>query len=848
MFIPISLTVNRTRMKALAREHVVEENGGLVISWGATGAKGNRQRAYVVRLSADEKEVYNSGWIETDSQECHIPAGICPKGVKIDFAVKIRDDRFEESAWACDWFMLGDVEWTAKWISADDAMGQRTLYFRRDFSVSKPVRRAVLYACGIGYHKVYLNGIRVDDVYLDPANTDYSTQCQYVVWPDVGKLLTSGENCIGVMVGGGWRDNYGPYLKNPQDYAFFGKRQLRLMMKIEYEDGDTAELASDESWSVGSGASVRCHLFDGEDYDANETRTGWNLPGCTKGFAPVALAPETTGCMRLMCIPPIKEMGLYPAKTISEPAKGVYIIDFGQNIAGVCRMKLKNLSRGQRIRITHAEELDEDGRLYTACLRGAKATDTYTASGDERDLSVWQPDFTYHGFRYACVEGYDPDISDIEAVLLHTDMESPSFFVSGSAQLNALQQMVVMTERDNMHSILTDCPQRDERMGWMNDATVRFEETPYNFECASMFRKIVRDLKSLQRPDGAIACTAPYVYGAYPADPVCSSYLVAAWQAYLHYGDVETMREGYDGFVMWEKCLLSHSDDYIVNYSYYGDWAGPEYACDQEGVSAKSIVTPGVFMSTGYSYFNCMLLSKMARILEKEEDCLYYADTAEKIKAAMLLKWYDGGNAVMATGSMACQAFSLWLGIIPTADREKAAKKLRNDLVNADYAFTTGNLCTRYMMEVLSEYGYSDEAYHLATSDEYPSWGYMRQNEATTVWERFELKKDPGMNSHNHPMFGAVGAYLYSHIAGVRPTEPAYSRFSVKPYMPKRLLSAQASLDTPKGRINVRWTKRYAGAHLYVDVPFGSVCDVEFMGIARTLESGTHAISVPLDQ
>ena len=240
-----------------------------------------------------------------------------------------------------------------------------------------------------------------------------------------------------------------------------------------------------------------------------------------------------------------------------------------------------------------------------------------------------------------------------------------------------------MTERDNMHSILTDCPQRDERMGWMNDATVRFEETPFNFETGAMFRKIVRDIAAGQRPDGAISCTIPFVYGAYPADAVCSSYLVAAWQNYLHCGDRETIEENFEGFAAWEKCLLSHSSGYIVDYSYYGDWAGPAYACQGED-GAVSAVTPGALMSTGYSYLNACLLERFAHILGRRQAEAEYHALAEGIRAAMLEKWYCPQTAAMATGSQGCQAFALWLGLIPEADRPRAAQLMRDDLVARD--------------------------------------------------------------------------------------------------------------------------------------------------------------------
>jgi alpha-L-rhamnosidase len=285
--------------------------------------------------------------------------------------------------------------------------------------------------------------------------------------------------------------------------------------------------------------------------------------------------------MRPMLIPPVMEHALR-APVAAWPAGGGVVMDFGQNLAGVLRVPLPGgLAPGQRVELIHAEELTGDGLPFRDTLRGAKAEDVYTASGDDRDLSVWQPEFTYHGFRYAMIRGLGEgfDVRDARAVELHTALRETGSFRCGSALVTRIHELCVETERGNMHGILTDCPQRDERMQWMNDATVRFEATPFNFEIGRMFPKIVRDVMQMQRANGAIGCTAPFVYGAIPADPVCSSFLLAGHEAMMHTGNLDILREAYPAFCAWEKFLLSRSEGHIVNYSYYGDWAGPAYAC-----------------------------------------------------------------------------------------------------------------------------------------------------------------------------------------------------------------------------------------------------------------------------
>ncbi len=845
MITPLNIRINRQPLSNTRplRDHVAE-GGSIVFSWALDTDRPEAGQAAFRAVIAlpDETILHDSGWIESASQEYRLTEKDWPRGERIYFTLSLRDTLGREGE-ETSVFVLGDVDWQAGWIGANEEVGEAAVYLRKEFTIDKPVRTAALYACGLGYQELRLNGLKPDDSLLDPAMTDYTRACHYAVIPEVQTCLVPGENCVGVILGGGWRRTLvtsGDGTKT----RFYGEKQLTLMLCIRYEDGTEETICSDESWAWTTGPITHCSVFDGETYDARLEITGWDRPGYQGEARPVVSMPAPGGKLMPMLIPPVREMDAFDPISISQPVPGKWIVDFGQNIAGVVHLMIPALPEGTVVTIRHAEFLDEDGTLYTAPLRRAKCTDTYISDGTP---DFWQPLFTYHGFRYAEITGFRPRMDSIEAIQLHTDLEKNTTFRCGSAILNAFHKNVLMTERDNMHSILTDCPQRDERMGWMNDATVRFEETPFNFETGAMFRKIVRDLTGGQREDGAISCTSPHaVYGAFPADPVCSSYLVAAWQNYLHNGDIETIEENFDSFAAWEKCLLAHSDDYIVNYSYYGDWAGPAYACEGED-GARSIVTPGVFMSTGYSYYNCTLLAKFARLLGKEKQAQEYDALAGKIKKAMLDKWYDPASARMCTGSEACQAFALWLGVIPEGDRAMAARRMRDDLIARDYRFTTGNLCTRYLLDMLTEYGYVDEAYELMTREEYPSFGYMMQQEATTIWERFELKKAPGMNSHNHPMYDAADSWLYTGLLGIRSTGAGFETLHIEPHMPAKLLSAQGSLDTVKGPVNVRWVKRYGGAYLYIDLPVGVTAHVTFGRQKRTLTAGTHCLAMGQD-
>ena len=848
VFRPVDLRANSARIQISHDPWIRIEGPDIVLSWAAVNDLGGKtQSAYRVRLFTarfrltdgvpvrEETPLLDSGWVASEVQRCHVEIPL-PRGVRIRAGLRLRDENGNESEEAYGDFFIADIDWTAPWIRPVWDDPHRPAYFRKCFLLDRPVKEARLYICGLGYFEAKINGRRIWGRTLDPAHTDYSKTCQFVLFSELDNWVKQGENTIEVTVAAGWRANDGHYLRNAGTPSFFGPLQLSAILIAEYEDGSFARVETGADWECGQGPIVFSHLFDGEIFDARMKEIV---------YQPAELADAPGGIMRPMTIPPVGVQKRLDPVSVSHLGED-WLLDFGENIAGVGELTLdkRALRSGQTITMRYAERLNADGTPYFDNLRGAKATDTYIEA--ERcdvpgDIFKWSPRFTYHGFRYILLSGISYyDCICVAAVQLCSQLESTGRFRSGSAVINAIQDMIVRTERDNMHSILTDCPQRDERMGWMNDATVRFAETPYNFDATVMFRKICRDICDAQKPDGAIACTAPKIYGAWPADPVCSSFLIAGLMAYLHGGDLSVIKENYNNYARWENCLLENSEGFIVRYSYYGDWAGPAYAC-MSGENAKSAVTPGEFMSTGFSYYNCRLLKLFSELLNKTDEAAKYDALSQKIASAMLDKWYDAKTRRFAPNSMACRAFALWLDILPEEDRAFIAKGLRDDLVQNEYLFTTGNLCTVMLLEALSRYGYIDEAYELITRQEYPSFGWMLQNEATTVWERFELKDNGGMNSYCHPMYGSVGSWFYSSLAGLRPTDEGWKHFSVKPCLPRKLLSCQASVRTPFGEVFLRWVQRDGKAYLQLDVPFGAEAEVEF-GENKTLcKSGHHS-------
>ena len=825
MIYPIKLRINGGR---LTQETLVSSRR-LTLSWGLGGE--GAQGAYRLCLLQKEAPLYESGWISSAEQEAEITAPFMQSGAEYTVALSLRDTEGREGGTLRGSFRATLLEeWDAPWICPQEDFGDGVIYFSRSFEAdAEAVENATLYLCGIGYHEATLNGAPVSDHRMAPAFSNYNKRCYYETL-EVTALLKQGENCLQVKVAQGWRRNLGDYLKHTKEYnaSFFGKPQLTAILAVRFRNGTVQKIVTDEAWHCGRGPIVCAHLFNGETYDARITA----LPqeACVLAEPP---APDTVLCPDLL--EPIRVKKVWDPVAVYQ-AGGGYIFDLGQNIAGVSALTIpEGLPVGTAITLQHGEMLDEAGDLYNAPLRGALATDTYIVG--EQNPVVWSPSFTYHGFRYVKVCGlsYRSQKSLLRGLQFYTDIDAKSRFRCGSPLVNQLQEMIVMTERDNIHSIATDCPQRDERMGWLNDASVRFEEMPYNFEVGRLFPKIIGDIRD-EQVEGAIPCTAPYVFGNRPADPVSSSFLIAAYMCYLHYGNTEIIRDAYPSMCAWNDYLESISENGILPLSYYGDWASPKDCCVG---SARSAHTPGEFMSTGYHYLNATLLAKFASILGNEQEAKRHGQRAAYVREAMLAQWV-GEDGKVFTGSQGCQAFALRLGILPEHLRQKAADRMNQAVLEAGMRLTTGNLCTLYLMEMLAEYGYIDTAWALLQREEYPSWGYMMQNGATTVWERFERKKDPGMNSHCHPMYGAVGKWFYTHIAGIIPVEAGFGKIKIQPCFPKTLLSAEATVDTCKGDVTVKWERAYGKLCLLADIPSGTEATVVFDGKEHRVSGGTH--------
>lgn len=803
------------------------------LSWILTSSeRGERQTAYQVlvassqdKLNANQGDLWDTGKVASgQSVQVAYQGKTLVSGQRCYWKVRVWNRQGAATAFSPTAFwevgLLSPSDWHGDWIGFPPGWNGRGLYFRNRFDVPKPVRSARLYIAGLGYSECQINGMRIGDHVLDPGTTDYGKRVLYSTY-DVTATLHKGLNAIGVHVGNGW----------------YGFPKLRLQLNIVYPDGTTGSLASSgergqPAWMVAASPVVSNSIYDGEVYDARLEKPDWAQvtdtpqPGrdrTEEWFVAVPVDPPS-GRLVSQMMEPIKVVDTIHPRLMKELSPGVFVFDGGQNLAGWAQLHGQG-ERGTRVTLRFAETLNKDGSVNQENLRRARCSDVYILKGGGPE--TWEPHFTYHGFRYVQVEGFPgkPDAGSIEIKVVRSAVEPAGTFETSNDLINRIHRMIWWTEASNMHSIPTDCPQRDERMGWMNDPTARLEEAFYNFQVARFYSKFSDDVEDTQEADGTITDTVPWKIGMRPADPVSASYMLMGWFAYQHYGDTRILERHYDSYRRWVDFLGTRSEDGLMKYGYYGDWSPPE-AFSMPNGSANSKDTPNEFMSTGYYLYCSRMLSDMAAILNKPEDQQRYAAQAKRIEQAFNRKYWNPETGSYAANNQAENSFGLFLGVAP--DPRRAVRNLAADVEKRGWHLTTGNLCTKYVMEMLAQYGYAAAAYRIATQETYPSWGFMLRNGATTLWERWEMLTGGGMNSHNHPMMGSVGSWFYKYLAGIQPAprSPGFQQFVIHPYLVDGLAWVRATHETMYGTIRSEWHNNAGAVTLSVTVPVNTTATI----------------------
>ena len=729
--------------------------------------------------------------------------------------------------------LLVPGDWHADRIGFPGAWPGKAMYFRRDFGIEKPVRRARIYMAGLGYSELRVNGQKANERVLDPPQTDYSKRILYST-DAVETRLRQGNNTIGVICGNGW----------------YGSVRLLLQMHVDYEDGTRDRIVTEsywpQPWLVFPGPLLENSIYDGETYDARLENSAWDAPDAKPPAGLVAACADSPGGkLAAAALEPIQVVETRRAVRILNPRPHIYVFDMGQNLAGWSRLRVQGPA-GCRVLLRFAESIYPDGTVNQENLRTARAEDTYILKGEGEE--TWEPRFTYHGFRYVQVEGYPgvPTLDCVVARVVRSAAASAGSFACSNELFNRINGIVRWTEASNLHGVPTDCPQRDERMGWLNDLAARSEEAIYNFDMARLFAKWIGDIADTQDPrTGAITDTAPFRWGRRPADPVSVCYLQIPWLLYVHYGDSYTLANHYTGMKAWVDFLTACAQDDIIPYSYYGDWAPPIQLgiSGSQGSSAVSKDTPGELVSTACYAFCLNLLSRIAGVLDRRDDSTAYAARAERVKQQYHRRFWDEASGGYGSNNQSCNAISLYMGLVPQEYTARVIANLVHNVVDLnDCHLTTGNICTKFLLEALTLAGHGDVAYAVAAQETYSSWGFMLANGATTLWERWELATGSGMNSHNHPMLGSVGSWLYRAIGGIRASAagPGFASFEIVPHFDRRLQNARTALKTMRGEVRSEWCVEDGSLRLTVGVPVNSEARV-FVPLARgerLLESG----------
>ncbi len=741
--------------------------------------------------------------------------------------------------------LLSQKDWDAVWIGGGDLL-------RNQFVIGGGVKRARAYICGLGWYELRINGQKVGDHQLDPGQTDYEKVALYSTF-DVTGLLKKGENAVGIMLGNGryaedWSTN--PGIKDRLKTYQNAVPKVILQLEIQLEDGRCKKLMTDETWRIAGGPITGNDIYDGEIYDARLEKPGWDNCGYSDSKWKKAGVVQPPGGQLVSqgTLPPIKTIKITQPLTMSNPRANVFVFDFGQNFTGWVRLTVSG-QRGTEVKLRFSELLYADGNINVVPNRTAKATDSYILKGE--GLEVYEPRFTYHGFRYVEVTGYPgtPNLNTVQGVVVHSAVNPVGGFQCSNRLINRIHQNVLWTQLSNLMSIPTDCSQRNERMGWLGDAQLVVEESIFNFDMAAFYTKWLRDLRESQKADGSISDVVPPQWQRYPADPPWgTACVVIPWYLYLYYDDVRVLAENYNLMKGWVNYLTTINDGHIIKFSKYGDWCPPG--------KVRSLDTPGELISTWCYYHDVLYLSKIARVLGKSADAENYAELSQAIKKAFnrefleedyyshnsktadillhfeLCPGYDKkGYRKRVLYSQTANVLPLYLDIVPENKKEAV---LQNLLENVEVTYgrhlNTGILGTRYLLDTLTKYGRSDLAYSVATQTTYPSWGYMIKGGATTLWERWEYMAGGGMNSHNHIMFGSVDTWFYRVLAGINldASESGFRKVIIKPYIPADLDYVSASVNTVRGLVSSSWRKEANALVLDVTLPVNSEGKINF--------------------
>ena len=715
--------------------------------------------------------------------------------------------------------ILNPTEWKARWIGENqmsnpgetdkDHTRLAARYLRKPFSLNKEVKRATLYISGLGSSESYLNGKRISEDIFAPMPSHYPTRVYYNVY-DVTDLLQQGDNLLGVVLGNG---RYFA-MRNP-GMLTYGLPSLLAQLEMEYTDGTTEQVVSDTSWKVTSqGPIIANNEFDGEEYDARKELKGWNTAQYDdSAWKTAELMDEPQGKLVAQPNPNLTIQDTVKPIQVIARSDGKYILDMGQNMVGWLNVQLKGKA-GKPITLKFAEILNPDTTLYLANLRSAKVTDVYTPASDA--AFTWEPSFVYHGFRYVEVDGLDyrPEPSDFSGYVIYDEMSTTGKFKSSNPLVDQIHKNAYWGIRGNYRGMPTDCPQRDERLGWLGDRVTGASGEAYLFNNALLYNKWLQDIEDSMSPEGSISDVSPKYWTIYNDDVTWpAAFFTVAEMLHRQFGDDSAIRRHYPAMKKWMQHMEQTAmQDYIITKDTYGDWCMPpeeQHLIHSQDPARK---TDGSILGTSVYYNLLHLMMKFADICGKSEDIAGYQQLADKMKEAYNKKFFNPETAQYGNNTVTANMLSLRLGLVPEGYEQKVFDNIvQKTEVDFKGHVSTGVLGIQHLMRGLTEYGRKDLAYKILTNEDYPSWGYMINKGATTIWELWNGDTaDPAMNSANHVMLlGDLLIWYYEDLAGIKCADDAvaFKKIEMSPVLPEGLDYVDASYESAYGTIESEWTR-----------------------------------------
>ncbi|MDD6210224.1 MAG: glycoside hydrolase family 78 protein [Bacteroidales bacterium] len=779
-------------------------------------------------LNAEKGDIWDSGKVESDESTLIEYAGKpLESGKRYYWMVQIWNQDGAKSKWSePSWFetgLLNPSDWKAQWIASGDTKDpRRSVIVRKEFDVNKPIESARLYVTGLGNYVANINGKKVGDQMLTPGWTDYYKRLNYQVY-DVTDMLKEGSNAIAGTLGNMWWSSGLGWMLG--DRYSEGPLRFLAQLEITYTDGSKEDIVTDETWNVAPSPITSDHIYGGEHYDAQLEQDGWNLPGFkAEGWKPVIVLDTFKIALGTQVEDPIRITTEMKPVKITEVKNNDYVFDFGQNMVGLTRLKVKG-KKGTVITLRYAELLHPDGTVAQENLRKAKATDTYTLKGGEEEIYI--PSFTYHGFRYVQVNGLTekPTEETLVGLVFNTDAKEVGSFHSSNELLNQIWSNSFWGLRGNIMSVPTDCPQRDERLGWMGDGQIFAPTAFYNMRLANLYGKWTRDMRDGQnQTEGWVTDVNPAIVVLGPSKPAWGDAIaVVPWTMYEFYGDKKILEDNYEAIKKWVGYMDSKSENNLYFWSNGSDWYG-------YGDWVPVVPSPTKPIGGLYYYYCNKVLSEMAKLLGKDDEAKKYADRLPLIAKAYQDAYYNPATQQYEGATQSANLLPLYFGITPEDQKEGVLKNLVADIKNRDTHVSTGFIGSAYILPLLSENGQHELAYQLATQRTYPSWGYMVDQGATTVWELWnsDKEKPEGMNSRNHFTYGSVAAWYYGYLAGIRPNidEPGFKKITIAPMPAGDLTFVKASTETLYGTIASEWEKHGNEFILTVNIPANTTAEV----------------------